>query len=94
MVRSASPSCGGDPGEGPLGVVLERGDPEVGQLGPAVGGDHDVRRLDVVVDDPGLVGRVQGIHQLQPDPRRRRQPHRPRPGDLASRAGSGPRPAP
>jgi hypothetical protein len=67
--------------EGPLGVVLERGDAEVGQLGPAVGGDHHVGRLDVVVDDPGPVGRIQGLQQLQPDPGRRRRGQRPRPLD-------------
>ena len=85
----ATPAQGpGGTGEGPLGVVLERGDAEVGQLDPAARGDHDVGRLDVVVDDPGPVGRVQRLQQLQPDPGRRRMPHRPRPVDqVAQRRG-------
>jgi hypothetical protein len=68
-------------GQGPLGVLLERGDAEVGQLGPAAGGDHHVGRFDVVVDDAGPVGRLQGVNQVQPDPGRRRRRQRPRPLD-------------
>jgi hypothetical protein len=71
----------GGPGQGPLGVLLERRDAEVGQLDPAARDHHDVGRLDVVVDDPGPVGRLQRVQQLQPDPGRRRRPHRPRPLD-------------
>ena len=36
------------------------GDPEVGQQHPAVGGDEDVARLDVAVDEAGVVGGVEG----------------------------------
>ena len=54
-------------GRGELRVALERGDAEVGQLGRAVAGDHDVARLDVAMDDPGLVGRLQRAGDLGAD---------------------------
>ena len=55
-----------------LGLVIVRfqplGQPEVGDLGDAVGGQEHVGRLEVAVDDPGLMGGVngpgQGRHQL------------------------------
>ena len=37
------------------------GDAEVDQLGQAVGGEHDVRRLDVAMDDTRLVRRVERV---------------------------------
>src|SRR4029453_13649694 len=48
---------------GQLRVAAERGDAEVGQLGPPVGQDHDVARLDVAVDEaaaPDVGGRGGG----------------------------------
>ena len=50
------------------------GQAEVGDLGHAVGGEEDVGRLEVAVDDPGLMGGVdgpgQGRHQLGGRPAR------------------------
>ena len=49
-----------EPGLGPASVPLHRpGDPEIHELHQALRRHHDVRRLDVAVDDPLLVGRLQ-----------------------------------
>ena len=46
----------GEAGAGQAGVGVERAEqPEVGQLGGAVGGEQHVRRLDVAVNDAGGV---------------------------------------
>ncbi len=42
--------------------------PEVGQLGRAVGGDHDVVRVDVAVDQPFLMGVLQTQGDLPGQP--------------------------
>src|SRR5690606_26021340 len=42
------------------GVGQRPGDPEVHDLDRALVGDHDVGRLDVPVDEPALVGVLQG----------------------------------
>ena len=55
-------------GRGQPGVALDRGDAEVGQLGGAVLPDHHVLRLEVAVDDPGPVGRLQRVQQPEPEP--------------------------
>ena len=54
------------------------GDPEVGDLHPAVAVDHDVARLHVAMDDAPLVGRLEGARRLGGDP-----------GGLARRQGAG-----
>ena len=46
---------GGGLGHGGRGVGHGAGDAEVHHLHVAVGGEHDVGRLDVAVDDPGPV---------------------------------------
>jgi hypothetical protein len=63
--------------------------PEVGQLGPATGRDHHVGRLDVVVDDPRRVRRLQGVHQVQPDPGGHRRRQRARPLDQLAQGRRG-----
>ena len=55
-------------GRGQPGVALDRGDAEVGQLGGAVLADHHVLGLEVAVDDPGPVGRLQRVQQPEPEP--------------------------
>ena len=67
MVCSGLRYCAGaeqQAGGGQPGAVDQAGDAEVGQLGAprgAVvrGADHHVRRLDVTVDDPRVVDRLQ-----------------------------------
>ena len=49
------------PVRGQVGRLEHPGDPEVGQLGLALGRQEDVRRLDVAVDDTGGVGRVSDV---------------------------------
>ncbi len=46
------------------GRVQVLGDPEIGQLDLAVGRDHQVRRLQIAVDDAMLVGVVQRVADL------------------------------
>ena len=69
------PHQGSAPGPARL-VVEPLGQAEVGDLGDAVGGQEDVRGLQVAVDDPPAVGGVdrvgQGLHQ----PGRRSDRHR------------------
>ncbi len=53
---------------GVLGIGLPRlGEPEVEDLDLAVGRDHDVRRLQVAMDDPLGVGRLESVGDLQRD---------------------------
>jgi hypothetical protein len=59
--------AGDDTGGGALGVA-EAGDPEVGQLVVADPRRQDVGRLDVAVEDPGLVGGAERIAHLDGDP--------------------------
>ena len=49
------------------GVAGGRGDAEVGEAGVPVPVDEHVARLDVAVDDPGVVGRVERGQQVQAD---------------------------
>ena len=49
------------------GAVEALGDPEVGQQDPAVGGDEDVARLDVAVDEAGVVGGVERRRDARAD---------------------------
>ena len=42
-----------------VGRLQALGDPEVGEQHPAVGGDHDVARLHVAMDEPGFVGVIE-----------------------------------
>ena len=51
---------GGGGGEAGCGIADGAGDAEVHHLHRTVAGDHDVRRLDVAVDDALLVGKIQG----------------------------------
>ena len=44
-------------------VVKVPRQPEIGDLGRAVGGEQDVGRLQVAVHDPGLVRRLHGLGQ-------------------------------
>ena len=54
----------GDPG---ALAALPQAHPEVGHLQLAVGGEQQVGGLEVPVDDPGLVGHLQGAGDgLQP----------------------------
>ena len=47
-------------------IIQGAGDAEVHDLHLAGVGQHNVGRLDIAVDDPGLVGRLQGIrHRLE-----------------------------
>ncbi len=63
-----------DPAGRGQAVRLEReGDPEVGDLGPALGVDEDVLGLDVAVDQPRLRGRPAGPGRSRS---RRRSPRR------------------
>ena len=65
-------------GGGVLGVGADRlGEPEVGDLDPAVVGDEHVLRLHVAVHEAGAVGRRQrGEHRLQHGQRPRRRHRR------------------
>ena len=48
-------------GAGMAGVVIEAfGEAEVGDLGSAVGGEHDVGRLEVAMNDAAFMGGVHG----------------------------------
>ena len=78
-------------GEG--GLAGRRGDAEVEHLDLAVRGQEHVARLDVAVDDPGPVGRLQGVGDRGHDPDRLRPGPWPRRGRSA-RPGSRPRAAP
>ena len=49
-------------GQGRLSVEVPR-QPEIGDLGRAVGGEQDVGRLQIAVHDPALVGRLHGLGQ-------------------------------
>ena len=52
-------------------LVAERaGQAEVEELGVAVGRDHDVRRLDVAMDQAGGVGGVEAVEHLEEEPGR------------------------
>jgi hypothetical protein len=53
---------------------VEHGHPEVGEQDPAVVGEQDVVRLDVAVQDPGLVDGRQPVEDRQPDAGRARIP--------------------
>jgi hypothetical protein len=44
------------------------GDPEVGDLDPAVGADQDVARLDITVDEPAGMRGGEGVRDAGPDP--------------------------
>ena len=77
VVHRAEPLAqllGGHVGQRPGGrhvpqqVLLHDGDAEVGQVGPPLRVDQDVRRLDVPVDEPRLVGVAQGVGDLGHDP--------------------------
>jgi hypothetical protein len=45
-------------------MMVPARDAEIGELGVAAGVDHHVGRLDVAVDDPGLVREVERVEQL------------------------------
>ncbi len=62
--REVGRRAGDHAGLGEGGVGPGAGDAEVGDLGLAVGGDQDVRRLDVAVDDPAVVGRGERVGDL------------------------------
>ena len=47
----------------PRPIIQAPGQPEVRDLGGAVGGQEDVTRLQVAVDDPAVVGRLDGLSQ-------------------------------
>ena len=49
----------------PETIGFELGETEVEQLGVATGGNEDVARLDVAMDDPGTVGGVERIGNLE-----------------------------
>jgi hypothetical protein len=49
------------------GAVEPLGDAEVGEQDAAVRGDEDVPRLDVAVDEPGVVGGVEGRRHARAD---------------------------
>ena len=51
-------------GHGEVGPVWVIGQPEVGDPEVPAGIDHQVRRLDVAVDDAHLVGMFQGLGRL------------------------------
>ena len=46
---------------------MRAGDPEVGDVDPAVAADEDVRRLDVAVDDAAVVGDLEGAGDVGGD---------------------------
>ena len=52
---------------GQVGAALEAGDAEVGQDGLTEGRHQNVLGLDVAVQDPGPVGRLEGARHLHPD---------------------------
>ena len=60
-------------------LAEQLGQPEVGDLHPAPLVDEDVLRLDVAMDDPLVVGELQGIANLRHDGQgllgRHRRPH-------------------
>ena len=69
------PQQGVGPGQAPF--LAERlGQPQVEDLGVPLGGDHDVRRLDVAVDQPRGVRGLQAAEDPQEQPRGRRHPQR------------------
>ena len=56
-------------GAGQVAVAGDLGQAEVGDPDRAVGVEQEVRRLDVAVQDAVLVGVVEGLGDLKPDPR-------------------------
>jgi hypothetical protein len=50
------------------------GEPEIQHLHLAVGGQHDVRRLQIAMDDPFLVRRLDGVDDLAGDAQRLANP--------------------
>ena len=72
--RHVGGGADGAVGGGQGGDVEVLGDAEVGELERAVGQDHEVGRLEVAVDDAGLVGVLQGGAELLAE--RRRPPPR------------------
>ncbi len=53
-------------GPGQPGLVVQGScQTHVEQLHVAVGRDHDVRRLDIAMDQPGFVGRLETVDQLE-----------------------------
>ena len=67
----------------PRPIVQPPGQPEVGDLGGAVGGQEDVARLQVAVNDTAVVGRLDGLRQRR---QQRRRPVR-RQGDAGELLG-------
>jgi hypothetical protein len=61
---------------GEVGLPGRRGDPEVEHLHLALGGQEDVARLDVAVDDPRAVGRLERVGDRRHDPGRLARRHR------------------
>ena len=71
----------GRPRQRHLGLGDRPGDPEIRHLDPAIPVDHDVARLHVAMDDPALVGGVEGPGRLRGDPCRLARRQRPAPFD-------------
>jgi hypothetical protein len=70
---------------GRSGGLLDAGDPEVQDLGPAVVGQEDVVRLDIAVDDPARVGGREAVGDLGGDVDRLLGRERPAPQSLGER---------
>ena len=78
------PTCWPGPREHARAVLLD--DPEVGEVRPAVRGEEDVRRLDVAVDDPAGVQRLQPVRDVAAQPHERVERERAEREPVAQRA--------